>query len=61
MKSTKKHKDVTTSGIDKDTGLPTQFLIKKLIESEQSSTVDQSVDEILTNIKAEGRRIADIK
>ena len=61
MKVTKKQKKITTSSIDKDTGLPTQFLVKKLIEAEQSPTVDQSIDEILADIKAKGRRVAVIK
>ena len=61
MKVTKKEKEITTSSIDKDTGLPTQFLVKKLIEAEQSLTVDQSIEEILTDIKAEGRRATGIK
>ena len=56
MKVTKKKEDTTTTAVDKDTGLPTQFLVKKLLEAEKSPTVDQSIDEILADVKAEGRR-----
>ena len=43
-------------GIDSDTGLPIAVLKEQLKKAEQSPTVDQNIEEILADVKAQGRK-----
>ena len=46
---------IETSGIDRDTGLPTEILRAELLKGANSGIVDKPIEEIVEGIKKRGR------